>query len=249
MMQDWDEYGVRVPLTVLWVDECMVLRHKHFERDGVTSLVLACGAKKAKQLHPRQLGEFQAAGVPLKRKLWECKVTDDAVMPPGTLIGAAHFRAGQYLDITGTTKGKGFAGVMKRWNFAGQGASHGNTKHHRAPGSIGGRTDPGRVWKGKKMPGRLGGESMTFKNIWLYKVDPERNLLYVRGQVPGPQGSFVLVRDAFRWRWTERQAAELPFPTHIGDLPPVTVAKRDGADPYRVYREDIGYFEANWKGD
>jgi len=112
----------------------------------------------------------QAAGVPLKRKLWECKVTDDAVMPPGTLIGAAHFRAGQYLDITGTTKGKGFAGVMKRWNFAGQGASHGNTKHHRAPGSIGGRTDPGRVWKGKKMPGRLGGESMTFKNIWLYKV-------------------------------------------------------------------------------
>jgi ribosomal protein L3 len=180
-------------------------------------------------------------------------VTEDALLPTGTHLGASHFVAGQYLDVTGVTKGKGFAGVMKRWGFAGQGASHGNTKHHRAPGSIGGRTDPGRVWKGKKMPGRLGGERQTFRSIWLYKVcaraarrvsvlvcvwggacggagpahpcavrhpprtaaalwphaphvtlsptpqvDPERNLLYVRGQVPGPAGGYVYVRDAFR---------------------------------------------------
>lgn len=108
-----------------------VVRHKHEQRDGVTSLVLGCGAKREKQLHPRQLGEFLAAGLPVKRKLWECQVSEDALLPVGTVIGAAHFKPGQYLDITGYSKGKGFAGVMKRWNFSGQGASHGNTKHHR----------------------------------------------------------------------------------------------------------------------
>eukprot|EP00775_Hariotina_reticulata_P010645 gene10645-10803_t len=227
MMQDWDEFGVRVPLTVLWIDECMVVRYKHELRDGVTSLVLGCGSKRAKQLHPRMLGEFQAAGVPLKRKLWECQVTEDALLPVGTLIGASHFKAGQYLDVTGYSKG-----VMKRWNFKGQGASHGNTKHHRAPGSIGGRTNPGRVWKGKKMPGRLGNERMTFKNIWLWK------------------GSFVYIRDAFRWKWPERVAADLPFPTYLGDKQTELVtAPSDHLDPYRVYREDIGFFEGKWKGD
>jgi large subunit ribosomal protein L3 len=109
-------------------------------------------------------------GVPLARKLWECRVTDDALLPAGTPLTAAHFVAGQYLDITGTSKGKGFAGVMKRWNFSGQPASHGNTKSHRRGGSIGGRTDPGKVWKGKKMPGHLGAETKTVKNVWVYKV-------------------------------------------------------------------------------
>lgn len=108
-----------------------VVRHKHEQRDGVTSLVLGCGSKREKQVHPKELGEFLSHGVPIKRKLWECKVTEDALLPSGTVIGAAHFKAGQYLDVTGYTKGKGFAGVMKRWNFSGQGASHGNTKHHR----------------------------------------------------------------------------------------------------------------------
>jgi ribosomal protein L3 len=97
-------------------------------------------------------------------------VSPDALLPAGTPITAAHFVAGQYLDVTGVTKGKGFAGVMKRWGFKGQGASHGNTKSHRRPGSIGGRTDPGKVWKGKKMAGRLGGEQQTVKNVWVYKV-------------------------------------------------------------------------------
>lgn len=108
-----------------------VVRHKHEHRDGVTSLVLGCGAKRDKQLHSRQLGEFMAAGLAPKRKLWECQVSEDALLPVGTVLGAAHFKPGQYLDITGYSKGKGFAGVMKRWNFAGQNASHGNTKHHR----------------------------------------------------------------------------------------------------------------------
>lgn len=102
--------------------------------------------------------------------MWECPVTPDALLPSGTPITAAHFVAGQYLDVTGTTRGKGFAGVMKRWGFAGQPASHGNTKSHRRPGSIGGRTDPGKVWKGKKMPGHMGAETKTVKNVWLYKV-------------------------------------------------------------------------------
>lgn len=115
----------------------------------------------------------QALGLPLKRKLWECPVTEDALLPAGTLLSAAHFVPGQYLDVTGVTKGKGFAGVMKRWGFAGQGASHGNTKHHRAPGAIGGRTDPGRVWRGKKMPGNMGNQRRTCKNVWLYRVSRE----------------------------------------------------------------------------
>lgn len=108
-----------------------VVRHKHEQRDGVTSLVLGCGAKREKQLHPRELGEFLSAGIPIKRKLWECQVSEDALLPVGTIISAAHFKAGQYIDVTGYSKGKGFAGVMKRWNFSGQNATHGNTKHHR----------------------------------------------------------------------------------------------------------------------
>jgi large subunit ribosomal protein L3 len=234
-------------------------------------------------------------------------VTPDAALPPGTPITAAHFVAGQYVDVTGVTKGKGFAGVMKRWGFAGQGASHGNTKSHRRPGSIGGRTDPGKVWKGKKMAGRMGGERKTVKNVWVYKVrravgrggrlscshttaacpgrppsarpptcppahpppsppppqiDTARNLVYVRGQVPGPTGSFLLLRDAFRWQWRGRAAAGLPFPTALPAAAPgdaaaaaspsdaaVTVAKRDSPDPYARYREDVGEYAegATWK--
>ncbi|KAI8468615.1 MAG: translation protein [Monoraphidium minutum] len=255
MTQEWDEFGARVPLTVLWIDDCRVLRHKGADSDGSDALVLAAGSKREKQLHPRQLGEFKAMGLPPARTLWECPVTPDALLPPGTSITAAHFVAGQYLDITGTTKGKGFAGVMKRWGFAGQPASHGNTKAHRRPGSIGGRTDPGKVWKGKKMAGHMGAESKTVKNVWLYKVDTSRNLLYVRGQVPGPAGSQLLLRDAFRWRWPARAALGLPFPTVLPTAPGdaaaggVTVAKRDTPDPYERYRSDVGEYAegATWK--
>ncbi len=130
-----------------------VVRVKHEQRDGVTALVLGAGFKKAKSLNGREAGEFHAAGVPLKAKLWECRVSDDALLPVGTPLGARHFVAGQFVDVCGRTKDKGFQGVMKRHGFKGQGASHGNTKSHRRPGAIGGRTDPGKVWKGKKMPG------------------------------------------------------------------------------------------------
>ena len=317
MTQEWDEFGARVPLTVLWLDGCVVVRHLTAAADGVDALVLGAGARREKALHPRQRGELLAHGAPPVRKLWQCRVTPDALLPPGTEITAAHFVAGQYLDVSGTTKGKGFAGGMKRWGFSGQGASHGNTKSHRRIGSIGGRGDPARVFPGKKMPGRMGGDRRTVKNVWVYKVracgvfrgcvscwtvwlglgeepwgrwnnrmetsathprpkqhettqtqthkhatryqvDAARNLVYVRGQVPGPAGSYVLLRDAFRWPWAERAACALPFPTAApgasaagadGAGAGVTVARRDRPDPFARYRSDVNeYLEgATWK--
>jgi 50S ribosomal protein uL3 len=126
------------------------------------------------------------------------RVTPDAILPVGTVVDASHFLAGQYVDVQGKTIGKGFQGPMKRWGFAGLPATHGTTKKHRAHGSIGNSQDPGRVWKGKKMAGQMGNRTRTVQSCFVYKVDPERNLIYVVGQVPGKRGNFVRVKDALR---------------------------------------------------
>eukprot|EP00884_Botryococcus_braunii_P007524 jgi/Botrbrau1/16773/Bobra.150_2s0008.1 len=232
MTQDWDQFGVRMPLTVIWIDECEVVQVKAKDKEGYDALVLGCGAKREKQLHSRQVGQFRAAGVPLKRKLAEFKITGDAVLPVGTPISAMHFTPGQYVDVQGITIGKGFQGVMKRWGFRGQPASHGNSLAHRAPGSIGACQDPGKVWKGKKMAGRMGADTRTVVNAWLYKVDPVKNLLYVKGQIPGHRGNFVKVRDAVLKRSSGVQP-DRPFPTFIGEAPeePLT-APFPGKDPF-----------------
>ncbi|EIE20141.1 translation protein, partial [Coccomyxa subellipsoidea C-169] len=227
MTQEWDQWGARVPLTVLWVDDCQasfafnallqVVQIKTPAREGYLALQVGCGSKRPKQVNRGQLGHFEWAGVPIKRRLTEFRVTEDALLPVGTMLTAAHFTPGQYVDVQGTTLGKGFQGVMKRWGFAGQPASHGNSLAHRAAGGIGACQDPGKVWPGKKMAGRMGGVTRTLSCAYVFKVDAARNLIYVRGQVPGHKGNFVRISDAALK--TFGQQPQRPVPTFLDPLP------------------------------
>eukprot|EP00891_Asterochloris_glomerata_P005210 jgi/Astpho2/5210/Aster-04787 len=232
MTQEWDSWGVRLPLTVLWIDNCEVVQVKTQEKEGYNALQLGCGSKRDKQLNGRQLGHFKAADIGNKRKLAEFRVSPDGVLPVGTELTAAHFTPGQFVDIAGITSGKGFQGVMKRHGFAGQPASHGNSLAHRAAGGIGACQDPGKVWPGKKMPGRMGGVRRTVQSVLVYKVDPVRNLVYVKGQVPGHKGNFVEVRDAVMQQHVQ---PERPFPTYLGQaLADIMLAPPGIKDPYEV---------------
>ncbi|PRQ39645.1 putative ribosomal protein L3 [Rosa chinensis] len=212
MSARWDKWGARVPITVLWVDDNIVSQVKTPEKEGISALQIGCGQKKAKHLTKPEVGHFRAQGVPLKRKLREFPVTEDALLPVGMSIGVRHFVPGQYVDVTGITRGKGFQGGMKRYGFRGMPASHGASKSHRSIGSTGQRDDAGRVFKGRKMPGRMGGKQRTVKNVWIYKIDPARNLIWVRGQVPGAEGNFVFIKDAF---YKKPDVSMLPFPTYF----------------------------------
>lgn len=180
------------------------------------------------------MGHFRSQGVLLKRKLKEFPVTEDALLPVGTTISVRHFVPGQFVDVIGITKGKGFAGGMKRHGFSGMPASHGASLSHRSIGSTGQRDSPGRVFKNRKMPGRMGGVQRTVKNVWVYQIDPARNLLYLKGQVPGPQGSFLFVKDSI---YKKPDRALLPFPTYFSqegeseDMEPL-IADLGDVDPF-----------------
>ncbi|XP_057958971.1 large ribosomal subunit protein uL3m [Malania oleifera] len=231
----WDKWGARVPITVLWLDDNIVSQVKTFEKEGFAALQIGCGHKKAKHLTKPEVGHFRAQGVPLKRELREFRVTEDALLPVGTSIGVRHFVPGQYVDVTGITRGKGFQGGMKRHGFHGMPASHGASLSHRSIGSTGQRDAPGKVFKGKKMPGRMGGKQRTVKNVWIYKIDPGRNLMWVKGQVPGAEGNFVFIRDAV---YKKPDISTLPFPTYFvledeeaAELEPV-VADLGEFDPF-----------------
>ncbi|KAI3821455.1 hypothetical protein L1987_09023 [Smallanthus sonchifolius] len=231
----WDKWGARVPITVLWFDENIVSQVKTPEKEGITALQIGCGNKKEKHLTKPEVGHFRAQGVPLKRKLREFPVTEDALLPIGTQISVRHFVPGQYVDVTGITKGKGFQGAMKRWGFSGGPATHGASLSHRSLGSTGQRDAPGKVFKGKKMPGRMGGKQRTVKNVWVYKIDPARNLMWVRGQVPGNEGNFVFIKDAW---YKKPDISMLPFPTYfspededVSSLEPL-VADLGDTDPF-----------------
>lgn len=170
MVPIWDAWGAKHPTTVLQLDETQVIQVKTKETDGYTAIQLGVGEAKLKRVKVPQAGHYRKASVKPKRKLQEFRVTEDALLPVGTVIQATHFVPGQLVDVCGISKGKGFQGAMKLWNFKGGPASHGNSLSHRTLGSTGSRQDPGRVFKGKKMPGRMGSERVTVQNLKVMKV-------------------------------------------------------------------------------
>jgi large subunit ribosomal protein L3 len=198
MTRIFTDAGEHIPVTVLKLDHVQVLSHRTDERNGYTALQLGAGTRKASRLTKSERGDFAKVEVEPKRKLAEFRVSKDNLIEVGATITADHFVAGQLVDVTGTSKGKGFQGAMKRWNFSGLRATHGVSVTHRSHGSTGQRQDPGKVFKGKKMAGHLGDERVTTQNIVVAKVDVERGLVMVRGAVPGSKGGWVLVRDAVK---------------------------------------------------
>ncbi|MCW5686266.1 MAG: 50S ribosomal protein L3 [Pseudolabrys sp.] len=198
MTRIYTDAGEHVPVTVLRLAGCQVVGHRTKDKNGYVAIQLGAGKRKTNNLIKSTRGYFAAAKVEPKVKLAEFRVSDDAVIPVGAEITADHFVEGQFVDVTGTTIGKGFAGGMKRWNFGGLRASHGVSISHRSIGSTGGRQDPGKTFKNKKMPGHLGVEQVTTMNLKVAKIDVERGLLLVEGAVPGADGGWIRVRDAVK---------------------------------------------------
>jgi large subunit ribosomal protein L3 len=198
MTRLFTETGEHVPVTVLRLGNCQVVGHRTKEKNGYVALQLGAGLRKVQSTTKADRGHFAVAKVEPKRKLAEFRVDDDAVIPIGAEITADHFVVGQYVDVTGTSTGKGWAGPMKRWNFAGLRASHGVSISHRSHGSTGGRQDPGKTFKNKKMAGHLGVDRVTTLNLKVRQTDVERGLILVEGAVPGVKGGWITVRDAVK---------------------------------------------------
>jgi large subunit ribosomal protein L3 len=198
MTRIFTEAGEHVPVTVLKLEKLQVLAHRTNDKNGYTALQVGAGTRKAARLSKSERGEFAVAKVEPKRKLAEFRVSAENMIEVGAEITADHFVAGQFVDVTGTSKGKGFQGAMKRWNFGGLRATHGVSVTHRAHGSTGQRQDPGKVFKGKKMAGHLGDERVTTQNLVVAKIDTVRGLIMIRGAVPGSTGGWVIVRDAVK---------------------------------------------------
>lgn len=208
MTRVYDEFGQHVPVTVLKVDSLQVTAVRTKEKDGYSAVQLGFGKAKVSRVNKARRGQFAKANVEPKKKVCEFRVADDALLEVGQEIRANHYVAGQFIDIQGTTKGKGFAGAMKRWNFAGLEASHGVSVSHRSHGSTGQRQDPGRTFKNKKMAGHLGTETVTTQNLVVVAIDEARNLILVRGAVPGVDNAFVKVMDAEK----KARPANAPYP-------------------------------------
>lgn len=198
MSRVFTESGVHVPVTVLKLDGCQVVDVRTRERDGYTAVQLGCGEAKVKRVTKAERGHFAKAKVVPKKTLAEFRVSEDAVLDIGAELSADHFVAGQYVDVTGTSIGKGFAGAMKRHNFGGLRASHGVSISHRAHGSTGNSQDPGKVFKGKKMAGHMGDRRVTTQNLEVVAADAAQGLLMIKGAVPGSKGGWVFVRDAIK---------------------------------------------------
>lgn len=196
MTQVWDEQGALVPVTVLRVGPCVVTCVRTPDTDGYSAVQIAYGAIDPRKVNKPEQGHFAKAGVTPRRHVVELRTADATSYELGQELTADTFETGQSVDVTGTSKGHGFAGVMKRHGFHGQKASHGAHRIHRAPGAIGGCATPGRVFKGVRMAGRMGGERVTVSGLTVQAVDSERGLLLVKGAVPGPRGGVILVRNA-----------------------------------------------------
>lgn len=208
MTRVFDEFGQTVPVTVLQVDNLQVVGTRTKDKDGYTAVQLGFGKAKVKRTNKALRGQFAKANVEPKKKVAEFRVSEDALLDVGQEIRADHFVAGQFVDVVGVTKGKGFAGAMKRWNFAGLEATHGVSVSHRSHGSTGQRQDPGRTFKNKKMAGHLGVEQITQQNLEIVSVDAERNLILVKGAVPGVDKAIVKVLDAQK----RARPANAPYP-------------------------------------
>ncbi|MGA1767689.1 MAG: 50S ribosomal protein L3 [Aquiluna sp.] len=198
MTQVWDSNNRLVPVTVVEAGENLVTQIKTLETDGYTAIQVAYGAVDPRRVDKPTAGHFSKAGSTPRRYLAEIRTANASDFSVGQALGVDIFQVGSLVDVVGTSKGKGFAGTMKRHNFAGVGASHGAHRNHRKPGSIGATTTPGRVFKGLKMAGRMGSDRVTTLNLLLHSVDLEKGLLLIQGSVPGPKGSLVFVRNAVK---------------------------------------------------
>ena len=195
MTRIFNERGEHVPVTVLKLDNVQVTGVRTKEKNGYSAVQLGYGTAKVKNVSKAERGQYAAAKVEPKKKLVEFRVEDDALIEVGTTLKADHFKPGQLVDVTAVTIGKGFAGVMKRWNFGGLRATHGVSVSHRSHGSTGQRQDPGRVFKGKKMAGHMGDRQRTTLNMQVVAVDAEQGVIFLKGSVHGAEGGYVLVRD------------------------------------------------------
>jgi large subunit ribosomal protein L3 len=211
MTRLFNDAGDQVPVTVLKVDACRVISHLTVETNGYTALQLGFGTAKVKNVSKAVRGHFAKAKVEPSKKVMEFRVPPEALVEVGAEITADHFVAGQQVDVTGVTVGKGFAGGMKRWNFGGLRATHGVSVSHRSHGSTGNRQDPGRTFPGKKMAGHLGDEQVTTLNLQVFAVDAEKGLIMVKGSVPGSDGKWVVIRDAIK----RPRSKDLPFPAAV----------------------------------
>jgi len=198
MTRVFNDAGEQLPVTVLKMDGCQVVAHRTMDKNGYTALQLGVGRAKPKNVSKAERERFARASVEPKMKLVEFRVAEDGVIPVGAEITADHFVVGQFVDVTGTSIGKGFAGPMKRWNFGGLRATHGVSVSHRSHGSTGGRQDPGKTFKNKKMAGHMGVERVTTLNLRVVQTDPARGLILVEGSVPGFAGGWITVRDAVK---------------------------------------------------
>ena len=206
--------GRHVPVTVLQLEDVQVVGRREKDRDGYTAVQLGAGKAKAKNVAKPQRAAFGKAEVEPKAKVVEFRVAEDALLDVGATISADHFVAGQYVDISGVTQGKGFAGAMKRWGFGGLRATHGVSVSHRSHGSTGNRQDPGRVFKNKKMAGHMGARNRTQQNLEIVLTDIPRGLLFVKGSVPGHKGGWLIVKDAVK----VARPDEAPYPAGLKEL-------------------------------
>lgn len=215
--------GSHTPVTVLSVDNLQVVDVKTQERDGYTAVQLGTGAVKAKNVSKPLKGHFAKAKVEPKKKLAEFRVSEDCLLSVGNELSVEHFVVGQFVDVCSTSKGKGFAGVMKRHNFAGLEASHGVSVSHRSHGSTGQRQDPGKVFKGKKMAGHMGDERVTVQNLKVAAIDADKGLIMVKGAVPGGENAWVYVTDAMK----KAAASNLPMPAGLKKVDEPVAAKAE----------------------
>ena len=230
MTRIFTDAGEHVPVTVMKLDHCQVVAQRTEEKNGYTALQLGAGQAKVKNTPRAARGHFAAAKVEPKRRTMEFRVSADNLIEVGAEITADHFVPGQYVDVTGTSIGKGFAGAMKRHNFGGLRASHGVSISHRSHGSTGNSQDPGKVFKGKKMAGQMGDARVTTQNLLVVKTDPERGLIMVRGAVPGAKGGWVALSDAIKRKLPEDAPVPGAFKlSEGGEKPAEEAAKPDEA--------------------